>query len=272
MHPATVSQVWQIGPMQPPDPNWGTAYPTIAHRVWKTTGSTTVIKRHLSSVALYVDSVSAGVNHTGLAKMLKKYGDWLPPAEAPKASGSLCSAAAFIHDARVVAEMAAAIGESTTAQKYRSLSAETATKFNALWLRNSSYGAGLQTELSLPLWLGIVPKDEVRTVIEALVADIGIHNYHVTSGILGTRATYEALALNGRMDVALEMLRQVSYPSYGYMVENPHEPATTIWENWAASDLTNDQDDSSRNHVMFGSISAFFWKYLNHTAPSMLRV
>jgi hypothetical protein len=26
--------------------------------------------------------------------------------------------------------------------------------------------------------------------------------------------------------------------------------------------LTNDQADSSRNHIMFGTISAFFWKYL----------
>ena len=28
--------VWQIGPMQPADPNWGSAYPTIAHTVFST--------------------------------------------------------------------------------------------------------------------------------------------------------------------------------------------------------------------------------------------
>ena len=28
--------VWQLGPMQPADPNWGSAYPTIAHTVFST--------------------------------------------------------------------------------------------------------------------------------------------------------------------------------------------------------------------------------------------
>ena len=57
------------------------------------------------------------------------------------------------------------------------------------------------------------------------------------AGILGTRAVYEALAMNGRMDVALAMLSKKDFPSYGYMVENPHEPSTTLWENWGAPPL-----------------------------------
>eukprot|EP01048_Picozoa_sp_COSAG05_P020959 COSAG05_NODE_3714_length_1887_cov_1.201902_1_plen_168_part_10 len=38
-------------------------------------------------------------------------------------------------------------------------------------------------------------------------------------------------------------------------------------EKWGASNLTKDQGDSSRNHVMFGSISAWFWKYLAGITP-----
>eukprot|EP01048_Picozoa_sp_COSAG05_P020960 COSAG05_NODE_3714_length_1887_cov_1.201902_2_plen_60_part_00 len=45
----------------------------------------------------------------------------------------------------------------------------------------------------------------------------------------GTRAQYEALSLNGRTDIALAMLNRTSYPSYGFMVENPLEPSTTLW-------------------------------------------
>lgn len=51
------------------------------------------------------------------------------------------------------------------------------------------------------------------------------------------------------------------------MVENPYEPSTTLWEKWGASNLTKDQGDSSRNHIMYGTISAFFWKHLAGIAP-----
>jgi hypothetical protein len=39
-----------------------------------------------------------------------KYGDWFPPHGSPSASKPLASASSFIHDARVVAEMAGAVG------------------------------------------------------------------------------------------------------------------------------------------------------------------
>lgn len=52
------------------------------------------------------------------------------------------------------------------------------------------------------------------------------------------------------------------------MVANPYEPSTTLWEKWGASNLTTDQGDSSRNHIMFGTISAFFWKHLAGIAPA----
>ena len=89
------------------------------------------------------------------------------------------------------------------------------------------------------------------------MADIVKHGFHVTTGIIGdvttgiigTRAIYEALAKNGRMDVALKMLSQTDFPSYGYMVSNADEPATTLWEKWGASQLQTDQADASRNHV-----------------------
>ena len=64
------------------------------------------------------------------------------------------------------------------------------------------------------------------------------------------------------MDAALATAGNPTAPSYGYMVSNEGEPSTTLWENWYADQLVDDQDDSSRNHIMFGTISAFFWKYI----------
>lgn len=73
-------------------------------------------------------------------------------------------------------------------------------------------GSGCQTDVGTALWLGVVPKALLSSVVEALVKDIQAHDYHITSGILGTRSVYEALAMNGRMDVALKMLVRPALP------------------------------------------------------------
>ena len=215
--------------MQPADPSWGSAYPTVVHAVWTHTGRTHIITRHLDGVVRYMHTLEESVRRSGLARMFAKYADWFPPAGAASASKSLVSAATFIHDSRLVAAMAEAVGNSSVHQHFSQLSEDLATQFNAAWLRNGSYASGLQTELALPLFLDIVPEAQQQAVLETLVRDIENHDKHVTTGIIGTRAIYEALGKNGRMDVALAMLAKTDFPSYGYMVQgNPHEPSTTV--------------------------------------------
>ena len=236
--------------MQPSDPNWGTAYPSVVHALWSTTGDIRVIMHHLPNLVRYLDSLEAGVHRTGLDKMVAKYGDWLPPPEAPTPSKALCSAAAFLRDIRLVAEMADAIGNTTVAARFRSLRFTLGKTFNQKWLRNgTTYASGLQTELALPLWLGIVPPEARDNVTEALLVYLAAHDWHVTTGIVGTRALFETLGMLGHVDVALKLLSVRTYPSYGYMVTNRYEPSTTLWENWAADHLADDQADASRNHV-----------------------
>ena len=72
----------------------------------------------------------------------------------------------------------------------------------------------------------------------------------------------QVFALNGRMDEALATAGSPTTPLYGYMVMNKGEPSATLWETWYADQLVDDQDDPSQNHIMLGTISAFFWKHL----------
>ena len=109
--------------MAPSDPNWGSAYPSVAHALWRTTGELVTVEAHLPNLVRYIDSLQAGVRATGLGAMHAKYGDWLAPAEAATPSKPLCSAAAFIHDVGLVAEMAEAAGNATTATRLRALRA-----------------------------------------------------------------------------------------------------------------------------------------------------
>ena len=91
-------------------------------------------------------------------------------------------------------------------------------------------GNGCQTDVGTALWLGVVPKALLTSVVEALVKDIQAHDYHITSGILGTRSVYEALAMNGRMDVALKMLVRLVIVLSGSFTIFTARPYLTVLE------------------------------------------
>jgi hypothetical protein len=65
----------------------------------------------------------------------------------------------------------------------------------------------------------------------------------------------------GRSDILILMLQQKTFPSYGYMIHNQWEPATTLWELWDSPEESARPADS-RNHIMFGSISSYFYRHL----------
>jgi alpha-L-rhamnosidase len=76
-------------------------------------------------------------------------------------------------------------------------------------------------------------------------------NGHIDTGILGAKYLLNALLENGRADVAYRMASQKDLPSWGWWIE---QGATTLWEQWNGTE--------SHNHIMFGDISAWFYKAL----------
>merc|ERR1711937_438270 len=86
------------------------------------------------------------------------------------------------------------------------------------------------------------------------------NNVHTTTGIIGIKALFEALSRLGRADVPVLMTQQTTYPSYGYMIHNKYEPATTLWELWNSD--TQGPGMNSRNHIMFGTVSSWFYRHI----------
>lgn len=114
-----------------------------------------------------------------------------------------------------------------------------------------------QTINTLPLYLNMVPEDKKETVLKALINDIvNAHDYHLDTGIVGTRYIFDVLTENGYADIAYKIATQRTYPSWGYMIE---EGATTVWERWEK--LTSG-GMNSHNHIMFGTVDPWFYKAL----------
>ena len=101
------------------------------------------------------------------------------------------------------------------------------------------------------MYQGLVEPENQARVLQNLVASVAKQNGHIDTGILGAKYILNTLTDHGRADVAYQMASQKDLPSWGWWIE---QGATTLWEQWNGTE--------SRNHIMFGDISAWFYKAL----------
>jgi alpha-L-rhamnosidase len=137
----------------------------------------------------------------------------------------------------------------------------TKARFNERFLdkKTGKYDSGTQASQAFSLAMGLVPSELKAKAVEVLIKDIEAHDYHLTTGIFGTKYVLEVLSEAGRDDIAYRIANQRTFPSWGHMIE---KGATTVWEHWEYSDNT-----FSHNHPMFGSISEWFYKSLAGIQP-----
>jgi alpha-L-rhamnosidase len=196
------------------DPSWGTVYPTIAWGVWKYYGATGVAARNYPSLKLYVDMLETAINASGsLAKIFCTYGDWNPVVHT---DCHITAAASYLHDLMHMAEVAAALGETADAAAYSARLAARRAEYHASFYNATTgvYGAGTQVAQAVALWTGVAAGAGVASSVSASLAQDMV-SQGLTTGFIGVRYAYEALALNGHIEAALRTLLRTSYPSYG---------------------------------------------------------
>jgi len=152
---------------------------------------------------------------------------------------------------------------------YSKLYQQLAEEFHRVFYNTSSnyYADVMQAAQAVALALPCVVPAIVRdSVINHLVTDINQQGIHVTTGILSTAQIYPILSDNGHHDLALQLVSSITYPSYGYMFNNPYENATTMLERWNTP--TADPGMNARNQAMFSSVGAWFYSHLAGIDPS----
>ncbi|CAF3685894.1 unnamed protein product [Adineta steineri] len=98
------------------------------------------------------------------------------------------------------------------------------------------------------------------TVKGHFASNINAKGNHTSTGIVSTAQLFPLLSDNGQHNLAVQLVSSTTYPSYGYMFNNPYENATTMWELWDAP--MEGPGMNSRNHHMFASIGAWFYSHL----------
>lgn len=252
--PDVVPAYWNI---YPADPVWGTACVVIPWYLYQYYGDRRILEKHYSGIKKWVDFLSSkAVNHI---LSYSKYGDWCPPAHIKPVDtpGELTSSWYYYHDTLILSKIAHILGKSAEAKKYSQLSSKIKEAFNKKFLKDDHYATGSQTCNVLPLFLDMVPEGRKKAVLKNLIDDIVVtHSNHLNAGIVGTRYILDVLTKYGRTDLAYKLATQTTYPGWGYMLR---EGATTLWERW---EYLADGGMNSHNHIMFGSIDAWFYKVL----------
>ena len=121
-----------------------------------------------------------------------------------------------------------------------------------LYKGDGIYANGSQTALSCAVYQGLGRCPKRRPASSRNWPTTSKQNDdHLDTGILGAKYLFHALSDNGRHDLAYRIATQTTPPSYGDWIRRG---ATTLWEDWG--------DGASRNHIMFGDISAWFYQTL----------
>ena len=238
-------------------PDWTSSLAIIPWNVYLFYGDSRLLEQTYDNIKRYVDYLDR-ISPTNLTDW--GLGDWIPVKS--KANKELTSSCYFYADASILARAAQLFNKPTDYQKYAALAQKIKNAINNKFLNRTTgiYAGGLQTEQAAPLFWGVVP-DELKGLVAAnLDKSVAATNFHLDVGLLGTKALLNALSENGYAETAYKVASQETFPSWGWWMVNG---ATTLYENWPI----DAKSDISMNHIMFGEISAWFYKGLGGIRP-----
>lgn len=230
---------------------WSSSFFTMIWQYYLCYGDKRILEENYETMEKYLRFLEAKATDFILPKGW--IGDWGSLVNGWKEGEPESVPTAFYEiDAEIMTKTARVLGKFSDAQKYGQLRKNIMEAYNRKYLdfNTGKYLSGTQMDQAMPLFMEIVPEKIKDLVLKNLVDDIQKNDNHLTTGVLGTKYMPEALVLNGKTDVAWKLINRKTYPGWAKMMEK----YTTTCEFWTLK--------QSKNHVMMGSIDAWFYKYL----------
>jgi len=246
-------------------PGWGDAGVIIPWTTWMQYGNTAIIQRNWDAMQRWMEFIQSRnpdfLRQEGLGP---NYADWLAPDG--NTNKDLLATAYWALIANMMSQMAHAVGKDADAKRFDDLVRSIRAAFQKAYIKeNGEVGTGTQTSYVVALYTKMAPESLEPLIVDKLVQDIASHDWHLSTGFLGTPFLLFTLADHGHADVAYRLLLNDTYPSWGYMLS---KGATTWWERWNGD--TGDPSMNSYNHYAFGSVIAWVYRYAAgiDTSPS----
>lgn len=217
------------------------------------TGDTTLLERYYKPIKKYLDHLERNsVNY------LLNFGIDDHKAYYTKTGGDIIASGYFYFLTDLFVEMAKILDNQQDVEHYSQLAVNIKKAFQKEYYDGELklFGNAGQTSLSQGLYMELVPEKDREQLIQNLLAKIDSAEYHFDAGVGGVKSLYESLDETGNNATIYQMVNQTDFPGYGYWIE---QGANTLWQDWDGS--------MSLNHVMFGSVSEWFFQSLAGLNP-----
>ena len=251
-------------------PSWGYAVCEVPDVLYRMTGDIGIIRQALPHVRRWAGYLQKRTDGRGLVVKEELgwcLGEWFCPAEVhiPPEFVNTC---VLIKSLRTLLRFCAICNEEEHGAGESLIRAIGAV--NSAFLQpDGSYCRNIQGANLFALDAGIVPQALEKACWRACVQYFSEKtDYHVDTGIFGTKILFRMLFERGEAEIALKILQKTDFPSYGYMLSRG---ATTLWECWT-EDVSPDYrtDDGtlckgypvSKNHPMFGSVLESLYRFV----------
>ncbi len=236
-------------------PAWDSAYVFIPWYIYLYTGDMMPIRQHYEGVKRYLDFCDSMASNAILSFGL---GDWMSFDPEQKTPVALTSTAYYYAHTKMAAKFAELLGKRTEQNNYDAFAEEIKNAFNRTFYKGDGlYADGQQTALAIALYQGLVEDTEKGAVVEKLVETVRAEDFKANFGVIGAKYVPRVLAENGHADAAYRLVAQPECPGWVRWIR---DGATTLRESWG--------DVNSRNHIMFGDVSAWMYQYLAGIQPN----
>ncbi|MEU8652523.1 family 78 glycoside hydrolase catalytic domain [Streptomyces sp. NPDC048737] len=269
---------------------WGDAAVIVPWEIWRAYGDLDLLRTQYPSMCAWVDFAArqartrrhpdraasrprAAAHEEFLWDTGFHFGEWLEPGVAPdldpaRDRGDV--ATAYLHrSADLLARTAALLDHRDDETRYRRVAEGARTAWRAEYLvADSSPGEPVtapdtQATLVRALAFGLVPEAVRARAADRLATLVRSADTHLSTGFLSTGLLLPVLADHGHLDLAHELLRQPTPPSWLAMIERG---ATTIWEDWDGVDERG-RPKMSYNHYSKGAVVSFLHQYVAGIRP-----
>jgi len=253
-------------PENPADPTWSVTRVLLPWHCYRHDGDVGVLREHYEGMRDYVDYWLSVADDRILPGEYGKYGDWLAfentdPEEPRRGLPHDLFNTAFLYQVtETLAKTAGVLGNGADADRYRDRADGIAAAFDDRFFDADAgeYGPSTQSSFAVPLFVGLVPDDEVDRVAANLAEKVRSDGGKLRTGFLGTRPLIHTLAAHGYQELAYEVVSQPERPGWVYMAR---QGATTMWERWDSDDSVG-SGMNSLNHSPFTHVSEFFYEVL----------
>ncbi len=232
-------------------PAWDSALVLIPWYLYVYRGDRKILEDAYDSMKKYVDYMTTRELPSGI--LSHGLGDWVFAKTNTPTEVTVTSY--YYVDAKIVAQTAKLLGRDDDYAKYSQLAERICGNYNAaLYKGDGVYSINSQTSESCPIHQGFaqaLEQKDQQAVFARLVENVEKANGHFDVGIFGAKYILRTLSEGGRNDLALQLILQDTKPAYADWIQRG---AGTLWEDW--------NEGSSRNHIMFGDVSAWFYQSL----------